>query len=208
LCIAICLAGVAHAASLLIFDDLGASQITIPDTYGDRLAGTPNIDMSYVNVGYTPQNFGGVVGVAFGISPGRAQIIFTPDPGYGVHLIGFDVGYYQGTVLNELDLLDGGGIMLENLDSRTPFYTGASATYTPDYYQPGVLQLNFDSYEYFGIDNLQFDQYPLTGAAVPEPSTLGIMGLGLGLGLAGLACLRKRRPDGGKAMRGQAPSRV
>jgi PEP-CTERM motif len=205
LCFAICGASLAHAASILVFDDLGASAITIPDTYGDRLAGTPNIDMSYATMSYTPQTFGLYTGVAAGTFPSyaHADIIFTPDPGFGIHLISFDMGLYQGTVLNLLNLVDGNDVVLEGLDPNVGTYFTGNRSYAPDFYQPGVLKLEMGTDWYTGLDNIRFDQFQIT-SAVPEPSTLGI----IGLSLAGLALLRRRHPAGGRAMRGQEPSRA
>lgn len=193
LSLTICLAGAAHAASILDFNPaaLGASQIIMPSTYGDRLPGTPNIDLSYVTVAYTPQTFGGAItGLAVGLYPSfaSADIVFTPDPGYGVELISFDLAMYQGATLATLRLLDGNDNVLMNLDSRTPFYFGGSGHYTPGYLQPGVLKLEFSDNEYIGLDNIQFDQFQIN-TGTPEPGTLSA----LCLGLASLVWVRRRR---------------
>jgi PEP-CTERM motif len=178
--LAICLVGGAHAGSILDFDPavLGPNEIRMPNSYGDRLPGTPNIDMSYVNVDYTPQTFGVLTAVAAGTYPGSALIIFTPDPGYGVELLSLDMAFYQSVVVQTLRLLDGNGNLLENLDPRVPFYFGGSAHYTPNSFQPGVLQLEFAPNEYLGLDNIQFDQFPIDSGA-PEPGTFSVLGAGL-----------------------------
>ncbi|MBK9441548.1 MAG: PEP-CTERM sorting domain-containing protein [Comamonadaceae bacterium] len=193
-------------ASLLTFDGAicdGGLTCTngrpVDQTYGD-IAG--QLDVQYnnntgnsanwgVDAGrmlWWSSNYGDLTNVIYGAtaSTGAAGVFLKPLTGYQVTLNGFDGAGFFGSYGTDVTFLDGNNAPLYNATLTFPAsghvsipgsYTSISGIYI--YFGP-------DSYD-TAIDNIDFTVTKV--GQVPEPGSLAL----LGLGLAGLAAIRKRK---------------
>jgi hypothetical protein len=197
----------AHADMILNFDDLALPDFgDIPANYGSRVGDTPNIAVSYRT--FDPDNdvtiannldlwntgYGDLSKVAFQVLNNKAgEIIFTPDPGYSVTLVSFDMAAIPATGRGEdfLRLVDASGNLLLTIGDDIIIEGGnGHSSFAPDFTFAGTLRLQFGRDWNVGIDNIRISQAVST---VPEPSSLALLALaGPILGLA----LRSRAPRG------------
>ena len=195
------------SATVLDFEGLGLSIYqSIPQTYGDNTGTTPNVEVSYSvvdgsgnphlteSVEYWGSSYGDLSGVAFsGANGWFAKITLTPDSGFDVILNSFDMAGYPQTdlALDSLEVVSGSGVQL--WDSGVTTILGAGPTrssFSPNITSSGPISIIWGTNWNIGIDNIDFSQRQTqTGIAVPEPTTLAL----LGLGLAGLGFQRMRR---------------
>ena len=207
-----CFSPVAHAQVSLSFDQLGISDsILIDQAYGDRvvtspdanghaydifgLSTTPNVEASYsaLDPNLWTTGYGDLTNVYYDETDGSTEFSLTldADAGFEVGLLGFDVAAFDGIDISvpEIEIRDGNGNVL--FSQTTALIS--SSTHTSFDFTGGIfansLTIEIDltglggASDNIGIDNVSFVQ-----AAVPEPSSL----LVLGLAVTGLTCKRRR----------------
>ena len=168
------------------------------------VTGTPNIGLEWGTAGpshmvdsyATWDGRGAVIQFDFNYAS-PISVVFTPDPGYGVLVNKFDMDEYTGgddggpfnvdwSVFDSIGTLASGN-WTKSPGGRDTILTGLTAG---DIHLGEAVTLRFTKNSgygsYFAIDNLAFDQVQ----AVPEPSTVGLAALGLGLGAL---AMRRRR---------------
>lgn len=206
LLLGVLLAVPARAQVVLNFDDLTfANYDPLAATYGDGL--DPNIpDIQYrtlhpdgvtlfeEHVELWNADYGNLSKVVFASANGYlAEIAFVPAAGYGVRLVSFAMAGWpnqdrQNTILR---ILDGAGNIVHDFAANGPVPIlgagGAHSLFTPNIAVAGTLRLQWGVDWDIGADNLVFEGVPL--AAIPEPGTVALLLLGLGL----LAASRWRR---------------
>lgn len=185
--------GSANAATTLT--GLSATNAAVPAGHGSNAVGTPNIALSWIGVWQQYANWDGRTD-SFQIET-AVTIDFTPDAGFAATITSFDLDEWGG----------GGGDMTVNwsisggisgtLASGTwdDFNTandagdaGGRSTVTPNVIGADgeVLTLSLTQTggdtTYLAMDNLAFDQ-----VAIPEPSSVALLGLG------GIALILRRR---------------
>lgn len=151
------------------------------------------------------EGFGDLTNVLYQeLSNSYLDIVLRADPFYDVQLYGFDLGGYQDelpadavTVFNGIPFpfLTPTNQIFEEFDVDTPGPGGGAKSYafaTP--LQAHLIYLRIDTtgldqslFEFIGIDNIRFGQTLRSDgtsgeAAVPEPSSLALLGLGAGIG--------------------------
>ncbi|GAB5559260.1 MAG: hypothetical protein SynsKO_09070 [Synoicihabitans sp.] len=209
LCCLLPLAGPAQV--VLNFDDITFSNFDpLSADYGDGLdPQIPDIQYATLNaadfsvfenhVELWDGNYGDLTNVVYPSANGMvAQITFAPKEGYGVNLISFDMaGYSFADRTNSImRILDGGGnVVLDFAEDGPVAIEGNStgpprSTFSPDITLTGPLVLQWGTDWDVGLDNIQFQS--VNFAAIPEPSTFALFGLGMGL-LLGRRCRRIRR---------------
>lgn len=198
-------AGTAGAATTLDFTTGLNNSGGMPDTYGDNLAGTPNIDLTWNTAGDDTTLDGwdsydngwdgrGPVGQTDFNQINPMTVSFTADAGFGTFVTSFDLDEFAGggdSVVNwELvgtgfsgtwddfsDAMGGNG-------GRSTVNTGMTAGDAV----AGTLVLQLEMVSgtgsYLAMDNLAFDQ-----VVIPEPGS-AILALG---GLGALTMRRKRK---------------
>lgn len=179
------------------YDDILAS-------YGDNVTGpgsaptgtylmgagwTPNITTTMQSVtpagapadnhlDYWSTNYGDLVDVAFSpVSGNFAQITLIPDSGFYVNLISFDLAGYPQTNLQaeRIRILDANGGVLWSAASLVVAGTGPThSSYMPNIVSNGPITIEWGTNWNIGIDNVSFTQ-----RAVPEPTSMAALGLGL-----------------------------
>ncbi len=184
-------------ATVLDFENLGLPTFnSIPQTYGDNTGDTPNIGVSYSVVDSLGNQYGGSESVEFwdegygdlnniafsGASGYFAMITLTPDSGFDVILNSFDMaGYFQEDLtIASLKVISGGNTIW---DSGVSTIHGAGPThdnFSVNITSSGPVSIIWGDNWNLGIDNISFNQQltPTVGA-VPEPSAIALMGLGL-----------------------------
>ncbi|MFC4992468.1 PEP-CTERM sorting domain-containing protein [Rubritalea tangerina] len=197
----------AFAATLFTFDGFSNNE-NIADTYGDNatvngtgftvsngseFTGTPNIDISWQAAGQTQfyNGWDGRGSVAQ-LDQHDASWNFATSTGNAVQIISFDLDEWAGGGTMDVDwsitgsssgLLASGNWTRSTggRDTISPNVTGASGeTLTL------TFALNSGTASYVAVDNLLLDQ--VSAAAVPEPSTSALIGLGVGA-----MAMRRRR---------------
>jgi PEP-CTERM motif len=205
-------------ATVLTFEGLGLSTFgDIPGTYGDNLPGTPNITVEYftrnvsngsinvANLDYWSTDYGDLVDVAFPVCNVGCYGVLTlvPTAGFAVRLNSFDLGGWpdvdhpNSLVAVSNDFGDGSGTILVNYSPANVL--GANnmhSSFFPNVLATGPVSIIFGFNDWnVGLDNVNFDQCAVGTAECsqtapsPEPSTMGL----LSLGLAALARRRARR---------------
>ena len=208
----------AHATTTIYFDGSGLPPNNtgdIPATFADFasvdtpgytvslgavVVGTPNINLTWGpgsgGVVEYYQNWDGRGDVAqldfnrpIGVGSAFIDLSFAPDPGWGVLISSFDLDKFSGGATMDVNwsIFDGSG----TLASGNFLSASGRQTFSPVYSRNADIgstvtfrfTYNSGPGSYFAIDNLVFDQ-------VPEPSSAGLMALGLGLGAA---AMRRRR---------------
>lgn len=208
-----CICSSSNADVVLTFDQSGIfNSVAVDRNYGDRvtdaidgnghaydiitgngLGNTPNVEVSYT--GGSPDlwttGYGDLENVLYDENDGSTGfgIVFTADPGYQVGIFEFDMAsFLQDPTIPGVSILDSNNNVLWSSGSpvisgttRTAFSTGGvfsnSLTLAVDLTGLGGSSDNI------GIDNIQFGQ-----RAIPEPSAMSL----LLLGVAG-SMLRRRR---------------
>jgi hypothetical protein len=207
----------AQAETTIIFDGAGlVDNKDMPQSYGDfastsgnginvnaglDVVGTPNIGLTWgpgtgdvVDWYASWDGRGSVAQLDYNINSGAPiSITFTPDSAYGVLLNSFDMDEWAGGGSMSVDwsVSDANGILASgnwarSTGGRDTIFTGLTAA---DINVGQPVELTFTGLSgqgsYFAIDNLTFDQVQ----AVPEPTTLALMALGLGAVV--IRCRRK-----------------
>ena len=186
-------------AEVLEFDGLGGNGTGIPDTFGDNLAGTPNIDLTWGGGGWDSYNTwdgrGEVAQTDYG-TENPIGVLFTPDAGFGVFVDSFDLDEFTGggDSVVEWALLDGGTTLFSGTwddfsdanagdGGRTTITTGMNAGNA--LFGDLTLQLTgvTGATSYQALDNLSFNQ-----VSVPEPGSASLLACGIGAML-----LRRRK---------------
>ena len=157
------------------------------------ITGTPNIVLTW-GAGYqtyTDWDGRGNVGQLDFNAAAEISLTLTPEPGYGVLINSFDLDEWDGggDMNINWDISDSSGSLASGVWTRS---TGGRDTIStgigPGNITPGEVvtlrfSLNSGAPSYVALDNLTFDQ-------VPEPSTVALGVLGLGLGAV---AMRRRR---------------
>jgi hypothetical protein len=179
--------------STLDFEGLGVSQSTaIPQTYGDRLANTPNVVVDYGTnsgvVAFYISGYSNLRNVAWGTgNPSVSTITFTADPGFNVSLLSLNIGYWSSINSNTgIFVSDGKGNKLWEYKTATPNPLPANAPLLSPNVTAEKLVLTWGNSWGIAVDNIQFSQDLLVNT-VPEPSTLALVAI------AGLAAAGARR---------------
>jgi hypothetical protein len=196
-------------AALIDFSGLTDYQ-SISDDYGDDLL--PNVDVEYnvatragVNLSdppstdlrMYPSGYGDLENAAtrLGSVPGLVvdQITITPDSGYTVSLLSFDIASWTPMYPNGrnewIRIIDETGTVLWGSESwgeadRLFVTADGHTTFTPNVTHDGLIRLQFNYQNYYtAVDNLEIDQSP-----VPVPAAVWL----LGSGPVGLLRLRRR----------------
>jgi len=204
-------AGISQA-TVLTFADLNLINYDpIPEAYGDNVTGpgssptgtylqgngwTPNVSTGYESrnndgtlsashILHWGTGYGDLANVGFSAVPGGyLVIILTAEAGYDVLLNSFDLGGYPqaSQVAERLEVRDGADNVLWSADPHTVPGGAAHSTLLPNVQASELRILVGDNWN-IGISNINFDQVN----AIPEPATIGILGLGAA------AMLRRRR---------------
>ena len=203
--------GIAGAA-IIDFDGLTAYQ-PISDDYGDDLL--PNVDVEYnvatslgVNLSTPPStdlrmytsgygdldqaatHLGSVIGLVWD------QITLTPDSGYSISLLSFDIAAWTSQYPDGRDewvrIIDEDGDVLwgsATLDQADRLFVTADGhtTFTPNVTHDGLIRLQFNyQNSKTAVDNLE-----ITQSAVPIPGAVWLLGSGL-IGIVGVRRKRNR----------------
>lgn len=169
----------ANSQETLDFVGIGENGTGIPDTYGDNLAGTPNIDVTWNSAdddtaadgwdSYPSWDGRGEVGQTDFNQQNPITVTFTPEAGFGAVVTSFDLDEFVGggDSIIAWNLIGTGisGIwddfsdMVGGNGGRTTIETGMTAADATN--EPLVLELElvgtaFGSY--LAVDNLTFDQ--------------------------------------------------
>lgn len=215
-CTVVLCGGATRAAgqAVLDFETLTlANYDPLPASYGDGF--DPNIpDVQYrtftVGTDATRNNFvefwnadyGDLGKVVFPEENGyAAEIVFVPAAGYGVRLVSFDMAGYSHVdrTNSTLRIVDGAGnVVLDFVATVGGGVEGDGngqqhSTFTPNLFVSGTLRLQWGNDWDIGIDNVRFEAVSL--AAVPEPSTTLLLGVGGALAAVG-ALVRRRATRG------------
>lgn len=158
------------------------------------VTGTPEIALTW-GVGYQTYTAwdgrGNVAQLDFNAQPGTISLTFTPTAGNGVLINSFDLDEWAGggSMNVNWSVFDGvgtlaSGVWTRDTGGRDTILTGL----TPGNIRTGeavtlTFTLNSGSPSYIAMANLTFDQ-------VPEPSSMALGLLGLGLGAA---AMRRRK---------------
>ena len=198
------MAGVAQGATVLDFTGQGGNLTLIPQSYGDNLAGTPNVTVGY-RVGSIATNvttfsdltnwstgYGDLVNVAFGGRFGDyAEIALTAGGGQNVRLNSFDLASFGSTqALQTVNVLVDG---LSSFNFIGSILGGSSrSSFSPNLTgQTVTIRFGYNN-ELIGIDNISFDELaPVSNNGVPEPSAI-LLSL-TGLAAVALRCRRSAR---------------
>lgn len=200
------------AATILTFDFGSGFGDRLPQTYGDNLVDTPNVDVSHrgreVVNGATGE--AGAIGAFGGLSTWLTggygdlvnnayygdfstgyygEITLTADPGYEVILNSFELASYSSLAIHTLNQPV---FIVEGLDGAVlANYSGTVPSSGHNSYSVGIarntLTIRFGNNYNIGIDNVNFSQQYV--GAVPEPGTMSL----LGIGIASLFVVRWRR---------------
>jgi len=186
------------AANTIDFEGLMLSHYDpIPATYKDHADDTPNIGVTYSTVDaagteLTPSisfwttAYGDLENVAFPASNGfLANITFTPDPGYKVNLISFELAGWPNADQPDqtVRILDGSRNVVLDYSPFDITGTGHNS-FGPNLWSSGPLTIEFGPSWNSGIDNIGFRQLKDDGNRVPETGgsvfllLLGVGGLG------------------------------
>lgn len=171
---------------------------------------TPNVTVAFSGgvggwVTWNGAGFTDLTGVAYntGSAGTTVNIEFQAAAGYKVQLLDFQLANWEPSN-NQLNaqVFDAGGAPLTAL---TPYTVPAGATHgsmvniwaTPAYFEDTKLTLSITyvsgpGMDWFAFDNIRFAEVEVQEAAVPEPSTLALAGLGL-LGAAVIVIRRRAR---------------
>jgi len=162
------------------------------------VTGTPDLQLTW-GVGYQTytdwDGRGNVAQLDFGVSP-EISLILTPGAGAGALVSSFDIDIWSGAPEADFSinwsLTDAtgslaSGVWTQNTGGRSTVTTGVGAE-NVRIGEPVTLRysLNSGSPSYVALANLTFDQ-----VQVPEPSSIALGAVGLGLGAL---AMRRRRP--------------
>ena len=206
----------AAASSILTFNVTGISSAqNINQNYGDRISGpsdavgsygtdngvyTPNVLVGYGATGEDPAlwttGYGDLTNIYFNDTDSDTTLTMslTADSGYLVSLLSFDIASFvdAGQTIQGARVLDGANsAVLWTLGAT--FITGTThLNLAPNVTANSlVLEINLTGLggvsDDIGLDNVTFSQSN-SPSAVPEPASLGL----LGLGLAGVAYRLRR----------------
>lgn len=203
------MAGLAQANSIT-FEGLGLPNFgDIPANHKDHDGDTANIGVAYRTISpagavlnnhldFWSTGYGDLLNVAYAVSNGNyAEIIFTPDPGWAVALLSFELaGYFNADRTAEV-LVKSGSSMIDYTGLVQGAFDGGPrhSTYTPNLISGQTLTLRWGRDWNVAIDNIAFrqidcEQVPgACPAETPEPNSLAA----LALGLLGLAAARPRK---------------
>lgn len=189
---ALLIPGAVEAGSVLTFDGLGLNNYDpIPATYGDNLAGTPNVTVDYKTFNgedyleFWVSGYDGLTNVGYPAANGyMAEVALTAASGYTVKLNSFDLGGYPGT--DRLDqtvrILDGDGIILVDYSPFDVEGNSGHSSLSPNLVSSagGTLRIQFGLDWNVGIDNISFEEarvIPLPSAAALFPVGAALVGL-------------------------------
>ncbi|MEE4119358.1 MAG: VPLPA-CTERM sorting domain-containing protein [Paracoccaceae bacterium] len=146
--------------------------------------------MPYWNVGASD-----LVGVAWGNTTalsGATEIFLNPTAGFGVRLLGFDMGAFTRDRTFPLAVREGDGTTLFEDTSTTVLLATASsfAPATPGAWASATgIRIQWGPDRNVAIDNIEFETYELSSTPViPLPAAGWLLLAGLG----GLALVRRR----------------
>jgi hypothetical protein len=196
--------GSAGAATTLT--GLPATNAAVPADHGSNAVGTPNVTLDWSTGGNWDQyaNWDGrgdsyqLQGPQITTGAFSGRVVFTPDTGFAVTITSFDLDEWAGGGATTVDWIVSGstsgtlasGTWDDFNTANDPGNAGGRSTVTPNVTGANgeALTLSFGQTggngEYLALDNLTFDQ-----VAVPEPSSMALLGLG------GLGVLLRRRRD-------------
>lgn len=197
------------SATVLTFDGVSAGQFEeLSQAYGDNVSSTENSAGSYLEGnGFTPNvtvsyrtvdeegnvvadsvfvestGFGNLINATFpGQNNSFGEITLTPIAGYQVTLNSFDIAARTQVVLDALQVVGADDSVLWDSGADT-VSVGGSDQYTPAITSDEALTLRWGSNWNIAIDNINFDQQPVS--AVPVPAAVWFLGSGL-LALLGI----------------------
>lgn len=187
------------AANTITFDGLMLSHYDpIPASYKNHADDTPNVGVTYssvdatgavvvASISYWSTAYGDLEDVAFAASNGLwANITFTPDPGYKVNLISFDLAGWPNADQpgQTVRILDGNRNVVLDYSPFDITGTGHNS-FGPNLWSTDSLTIEFGPSWNGGIDNIGFRQLKDDGGnRVPETGgsvfllLLGVGGLG------------------------------
>ncbi len=177
----VCTAQQAAASTILI--GLGANNAAVPSDHGSNAPGTPNVALAWTGNWDQYSNWDGR-GDVYQIDNSSAAnphtIAFTPDAGYDVTIVSFDLDEWAGGGATAVDwsiVGSASGALASGTWDDYETLNGGRSTITPNVTGAGgeVLTLSVGQTggdkTYVAMDNLSFDQ-------VPEPASLALLGMG------------------------------
>lgn len=179
--------------------------------YGMGNRFTPNIAVKYrtlsvgggsgetlhLNLAFWPTGYGDLVNITYPVEPkSTGEISLVPEPGWAVRLNSIDLaGWPEADYDNQpLLILDEDYNVLVDYSPYSILGVGPShSTLTPSLIHRGILRIQFGNNWSVGIDNINFNQVPLSAVPTLSPWNLLILWMVM-LCIGGVILSRRQHP--------------